>query len=253
MNLSLLHHVLTAVLRDRLIVSLLLIFIVSASISIFLGSTAVIEKDQFALVFAAFSMRLAGVAGLVLFVTSFIRRSFDARDIDFLLSRPIGRGEFLFSYGAAFVLIALVMGIIQGGALYLISPHLFGEGHVLWTLSMIAENMIMALVALFFAMVLGSVAVSAMACLGFYVLARMMGQILGVIDSSPDFFASAILSPIMQAISVVLPRLDLMAQSSWLVYGVESGVGVPFIILQLMTFATLIFTAALIDLVRRDF
>ncbi len=253
MKMSLFHHVLIAALRDKLILSLLLVFISSASLSTFLGSAAVIEKDQFAIVFAAFSIRFAGVAGLVLFVVSFIRRSFDVKDIDFLLSRPIGRAEFLFSYSAALALIALFMGIVQGGALYLIAPHLFGAGHVLWALSIMAENIIMALVALFFAMVLSSPASAMMACLGFYVLSRMMGQILGVLDAGNHFFGAQALTIIMQAISIVTPRLDLMAQSSWLVYGIGDTIGAGFVIAQLAIFSVLIFTASFIDLVRRNF
>ena len=254
MKRTLFKHILLAALRDKLVLSLFLVFAVVTALSVFLGGAAVIEKDQFSIVFAAFALRCTGIAGLTFFIITFIRRSFEGKDIDFLLSRPMSRPVFLLSYSAAFAFIALCMGVLQGVMLSLVAPHLLGAGHALWALSIIAENIIMALVALFFALTLTSAVTAAMVCLGFYVLARMMGQILGIIDTAPSFFAAESLTFIMHSISIIMPRLDLMGQSAWLIYGPDqAGIDVPFVVLQLFTFGGLIFMASLIDLMRKNF
>ena len=123
----------------------------------------------------------------------------------------------------------------------------------LWFVSLTAEYVMMANAALFFAMVLPGVASGTMATLGLYVLARLMGQLLGIAASDLSFPGAALLSILLNVISVVIPRLDLMAQSSWLVYGLDPTVGFGFVLLQAAVFSFLVVCAAAVDLVRRQF
>lgn len=253
MNLSLVKYVLTAALRDRLILSLIILLLLGSSLSVFLGSGAVTEQDYFSTVFAAGGLRFLGVCGLVLFVVFFMRRSFESRNVEYLLSRPIGRVQFLLSYAVAFSLLAILLGGAQAICLYAIGPHLFGSGHLLWVCSIMIENLIMVNTALFFSMFLSSAATGAMATLAFYVLARMMGQVLGIIDQGPEFYDLHILELAVQMVSAVTPRLDLMGQTSWLIYGPEQGISYLFIFAQGIVFSFLILIASMLDLMRRQF
>ncbi|MGB4057231.1 MAG: hypothetical protein WBK77_04025 [Alphaproteobacteria bacterium] len=253
MSWNLVKYVLTASVRDRLLVSLALVLVVASCVSVFLGSSAVAEKASFALVFAAGGLRVAGTFGLVLFVIFFIRRSFDARDVELLLSRPVGRIEFLLSYSLAFSILAVGMALAQGLCLFILGPYSFGAGHLAWILSIAAENIIMVNTALFFSMILTSAATAAMATAGLYVLSRMMGQLLGIMDAhlmagSPAKF----LELPMKGVSVVLPRLDLMGQTSWLIYP-ESVLSFNVILFQGAAFVFLVVLASIVDLVRRQF
>lgn len=252
MSRPLVLYVLTAALRDRLVMAMIITLVVGTSLAVFLGSAAIAEKQQFAMVFAGAGLRLAGVLGLVLFTVFFIRRSFDARDVDFILSRPVSRVEFLLSYAAGLSLLALGMAAAQTLCLYIIGGNLFGPSHISWAVSIAFENIIMVNAALFFSMILSSAATAATATAGFYILARLMGQLLGIIDSTgKSTFIYNLMEYILQAISAVMPRLDLMAQTSWLIYG--EAVEISSILLQGAIFTILIITAALIDLVRRQF
>jgi hypothetical protein len=252
MSRPLVLYVLTAALRDRLVMAMIITLVVGTSLAVFLGSAAIAEKQQFAMVFAGAGLRLAGVLGLVLFTVFFIRRSFDARDVDFILSRPVSRVEFLLSYAAGLSLLALGMAAAQTLCLYIIGGNLFGPSHISWAVSLAFENIVMVNAALFFSMILSSAATAATATAGFYILARLMGQLLGIIDSTgkPAFIYN-LMEYILQAISAVMPRLDLMAQTSWLIY--SQTVEISSILLQAAIFTILIITAALIDLVRRQF
>lgn len=252
MSRPLVFYVLTAALRDRLVMAMIITLVLGTSLAVFLGSAAIAEKQQFALVFTGAGLRLAGVLGLVLFTVFFIRRSFDARDVDFILSRPVSRVEFLLSYSAGLSVLALGMAAAQAFCLYVLGLKFFGPGHMAWSFSIAAENIIMVNVALFFSMILTSAATAATATAGFYILARLMGQLLGIIDAAGQTtFIYSVMENILQGISAVMPRLDLMAQTSWLVYG--HAVDVTPILLQGAIFTILIVTAALIDLVRRQF
>lgn len=125
-------------------------------------------------------------------------------------------------------------------------------GYVLWGASVAVEFIIMVNVALFFALVLSSAASAAFMCMAFYVLARLIGQILGILDAGTAG-AMVWLEKVMEIISIFIPRLDLMGQTSWLLYGPGDAPGILFFAGQAAFFSFLILMAALIDLVRREF
>lgn len=246
-------YVLAAAVRDRLIISLLVIIGLGAALSVFLGTAAYIEKYQFVLVFSAGSLRILSVLGLVLFCVFFIRRSFDNKDVDYLLSRPISRASFILSHAAAFSLIAILLALASSVAVCMTAPVTFGEGHVMWAISLMFELVIMANAALFFSMVLPSASTSAMVVFALYILSRIIGILLGIVSSG--LAASPMMKGLaftMKFISLIIPRLDLMAQTSWLLYG-TGDITLIFICAQGIIFSALLVTAALVDLVRRQF
>lgn len=252
-SLPLVGYVLMAAVRDRLVLSLVALILVGAALSLFLGSAAIIEDDQFSLVFAAGGLRFAGVLGMTLFVVFHMRRSFDSKDVEFLLSRPIGRAAFILSHSAAFSLLAMGMALAIGMALMLVAPRVVGVGHLLWTFSLVFELIVVVNAALFFSMVLTSAAAGALSVFGLYVLARLMGQLLGIAETGGNLFGIP-MSGIMQMISMVVPRLDLLAQTSWLIYPTaERMVGYGFVAVQGVLYTVLLVVAALIDLRRRQF
>jgi ABC-type transport system involved in multi-copper enzyme maturation permease subunit len=220
----LVRYVLTAARRDRLMLTLVLMVAMGAGLSLFMGAAAVIEQGQFSMVFASGGLRLLGVAGVVLFVCFYMRRAFENKEVEFLLSRPVSRMTFLFSHALAFVILALFVTAL------VVAPMLFAGapspgGLAVWSLSIAIEYAVMAVVAQFFSMVLSSAAGSALASLGFYVLARMIGVLIGIAAVPADKPVFAVLGKVMDVISVVVPRLDLMGQTSWLVYGVDGAGG----------------------------
>ncbi|MBL4805250.1 MAG: hypothetical protein JKY71_10325 [Alphaproteobacteria bacterium] len=250
----LIQYILKAAIRDRLLLGVSLLLVMAVCMSMFMGSAAVSEQDQFAAVFAAGSIRLLNAIGLTLFIVFFIRRCFEMRDIEFMLSRPIGRLKLVLTYSAGFSVIAALLALLSGLCVIALSPHMFSEGHILWTLSLIVENIIIANVALFFSMILTSAASCAFACLGYYVLARMSAELLGVVSSGKYIFDSHWLELALQTISaLMLPRLDLLTQTSWLVYGLEDTVGLAFVLSQGAIYSALAICAALLDMRYRQF
>jgi len=253
-SLPLIGYVMKAALRDKLFIALLIMIVCGTSLSIFIGSSAVVESRQFALVFAASGLRFASIIGLILFVVFYIRRAFDTREVDFLLSRPLSRPAFILSHSLAFTLLAIIVAIPVCLAVLWVAPERWSYGAFLWGASLIVEFIIMANAAFFFSMVIASAVGGAMSILGLYVLSRLMGQLLGIAAAGVSLKGGELLVNVMHVISLIVPRLDLMAQTTWLVYGAAGDhVNLAFIILQGIIYTSLLVTAALVDLVRRQF
>jgi hypothetical protein len=254
LSVPLIRYVLMAALRDRLVLTLSLLIVLGSCLSVFLGSSAVVEADQFSLVFAAGGLRMAGAIGLVLFAVFHVRRSFDGKDVEFLLARPISRTAFILSLSAAFSILALILGLAVGLAIAILAGGKLGEGHFLWIFSLIMEFMIVINAALFFSMVVSSASGAAFSVIGLYVLGRLMGELLGDAQHSVGMAFAQFSRPLMNGISMFMPRIDLFAQTTWLVYP-QGGhnVGYAFILLQGLLYSGLLVCAAVIDLRRRQF
>lgn len=257
MNYALVKYVIKAAIRDRLVLSFLALVLVTAFLSVFIGGNAVIEARQFTLVFASGGLRLASVAGMVLFAVFFVRRSFDAKDVEFLLSRPVSRLSYVLSHGAGFTVLASIMALFVFLCLFFSVPdHEITHGLVLWALSLWVELVIMTNAAFFFSMVLTSAVSSALIVVALYVISRMMGTLLSVIDTGlPENagFGIDLFAGIFEFISLIVPRLDLMGQTSWLVYGPQQDIGVFFILAQGLAYTSLLLAATYIDLRKRQF
>lgn len=252
---NLTFYVLTAAVRDKLFLSFFLLIAVGVSLSIFMGSSAVTEQDQFSLVFAASGLRIASVFGIILFVVFFIRRSFETRDVEYLLTRPISRLNYILSHAVSFIIIALCFTVLTGLCLVVLGQQSgINDAYILWTFSFFAELIIVANTAFFFSMVLSSAVASVLITGAFYLLARLMGQILGIVERFDYGGAFSFMENIMTLVSTVIPRLDLMGQSAWLLYGAEESViGYGFILMQALVFTCLVLSAAMIDLKRKQF
>ena len=109
MSASLITYVLKAAIRDRLIIAMLVLIALTTSMSLFMASSAITEQDQFLAVYSSGSLRVLGILGLVIFTAFFVRRSFDAKDVEFLLSRPISRTSFILSHAVAFSILATLI------------------------------------------------------------------------------------------------------------------------------------------------
>ena len=253
MSTALIQYVLKAAIRDKLIIAMLLLIALTVSMSIFMASSAISEQDQFLAVYASGSLRVLSILGLVVFTAFFVRRSFDSKDVEFLLSRPISRTKFVLSYASAFSILAMIISISCGLALYGISPNLVMNALALWTFSIVIEAIIMVNITFAFAMMFSSAATIVLASLAFYMLARMMGQILGILESGTAGPVMDGVQMIMNIVSSITPRLDLMGQTSWLVYGIGEGISFSFVVAQGAVFLALVLIVALIDLILRQF
>jgi len=259
MSFVLIKYILMAAARDKVMWGIFSMSVIGICLSIFSGSAAIVEQGQFILAYMAGGLRVIALLGLALFTIFFVRRSFDARDIEFLLTRPISRLSFIFSHIIALSILSIVAGAFISVIVSALAIHYGTQSSVLlWCLGLTFEFMIVVNVAFFFAMVLSSPVTAGMATFGFYILARLMGQLLAIMHKTPtpETFHDHVfnsLSYVVGAISIVIPRLDLLTQTSWLIYGGGTLSDWLFVVLQGVVFLSLVAVAAWIDLRRRQF
>ena len=222
-------------------------------IGMLIGGAAIVEKRELSVVYVATATRLIMVVGLVLFVCFHMRRSFESREVELMLSRPLSRTAFVFAHVISFILLALIATVIAAIVVgFVAQPE--PVALLRWSLSLWLECCIMVLTALFFSLALPSAVANVLACFGFYVLSRMIGLLTGIAQStSGDNLALRLVGQAMEAISIIIPRLDLFGQTSWLIYGVGGEIGFSVIAIQALVYAPLIIAAAVFDMKRWQF
>ena len=249
------RYVLLTALRDRLFFGLLAGILVAAYISSVLGSTAMLEPEQMTLVFTAAASRVIIMIGIIVFIGFHMRNAFDSKEIDVLLSRPISRSSLVISYWWGFVMVAVGL-VLPTIVLMYFMKVLSITGYMLWSLSLLLESLLVVTIALFASLTVRSGVSAVLTSLAIYTLSRMMGFFIATTKSGGMFETqqiNTVSTMLMNTISMVVPRLDFFAKSSWLVYGPKSYDELWLVLLQSAAFIALLLCAAIIDFKRKQF
>jgi hypothetical protein len=116
------------------------------------------------------------------------------------------------------------------------------------------ESFMVVALALFSALALRSAVTSVLACMGFYVLSRMMAFF--VMTSQSGMFNESkylVLKWSLMAISTIVPRLDFFAKTEWLVYGFDASAEWHRFALQAAIFVPILIVASVLDFKRKQF
>lgn len=242
------RYILLTALRDWLFAALLIGIFSCALISHTLGSTALIEMQEMALSFTSASARVVVITGLIIFACFHVRNAFDTKEIDVFLSRPITRSNLVFSYWIGFAAVSLLL-LLPILLMTGIQGVLNWSGFIFWAASLLIECWLVVAVALLAAFTLKSAVTSTLASMGFYVVARMMGFFI----ASTLATQNTTISYPLEFISRIIPRLDLFAQSNWLIYGMKDWGSFKLFALQAVIFIPLLIFATILDFRRKDF
>lgn len=248
---ALIRFVLLTALRDRLFSGLAVLVALVFGISLFLGNAAMIEQSQSGMVYAGGATRIILILGLAIFMSFQTQRLFDSREIEAALSRTLSRGHFVLAYWLGYAGVAFVMVAIVSIALF----YLYGaSGPVaLWCISLFLECLVILAFVLFAGLTLERATTTVFVTLGFYAFCRLIGFFLGIRDATPDIGVNRIVNPMLDVLGYVIPRLDLMTQTSWLVYGTQSIEQIPYALVQAVVFVGVALMAATFDLTRKQF
>lgn len=248
------RYILLTAMRDWLFAAITLGVLLIVALSIFLGGTALVEKQQFAMVLSAGGCRIFLMVGLMIFICFHVRRAFENREIEMFISKPMSRFLFLVCYWLGFSVLALLFVIL----LIVILGSLFGAnvgGLAMWSLSLFLEALIVAAFALACALILKSAVSAVLTSFIFYTMARLMGFMLAFLDKPEAFHGVApmkITDFVMAMTAVVIPRLDLFGKTEWLVYGYD-GTGLWVFFLQAAIYVPLLLFMGMYDFTRKQF
>lgn len=217
---QILKYILKNGLRDRLYLGLFIILAISFAVSIFLGSTMMVEQNISSVIFVLAISRTVIAVGMILFVCINVSRAFDNKEIEFILSKSISREQFILGYLGGF-LVANVLILLPIFLVILIIYKINYLGLSYWFISTILENFIVIAFALLGSLILKNSFTAILASFGFYAISRLMGMFVMTIDFADDIAMAkhGNLGLALKILSIIFPRLDLFSQSSWVIYG----------------------------------
>lgn len=256
------RYILITALRDKLFIGLFVAILVAASIALFMGSTAMVEQAQMTVVYIAGASRVILITGLIIFICFHVRRAFENREVEVTLTRPISRASYVCCYWLGFSVLAVLM-VIPLAVFIAIFLKVSFSGLLFWSLSLMAEALLVGAFALSCALILQSAVTGVMVSFGFYVISRMMGFFTFMLQHTKvntDFTDWYWLTQrVLETISMVVPRLDMFSKTEWLVYGVDGDStiwlwsSVPLFVLQALVYIPLLLSMSIYDFRRRQF
>ena len=251
---AILKYILKNGVRDRLYIGLFVSLIITFGVSVFLGSTMLVEQQATTVVFIAGSSRVILAVGMILFVCLSINRAFENKEVEFILSKAISRQQFVLAYLIGFFVTSLLIFIPLAIAIFLIS-NADKVGLIIWLITLLLENFLVIIFALLVSLILKNSFSAIMASFAFYIIARLMGMFVMAIKLPQDIalIKNNFLAIILKFFSVLFPRLDLFAQSSWLIYGFKDYSQISIILLQFFIYFLLLIFMSFHDFKKKQF
>lgn len=247
------RYTLLEALRNRLLWLALILVAAGLAFTQFLQQVAITESSEIQAALLAALLRVGAVFMLASFVVTSMVREFNDKVMELVLSRPLRRSSYFLGKLAGYAAVALALALLFSLPLALFAP---AARIALWSLSLACELLLVAAFALFCVLTLTQVTSALAAVAGFYLLARSIGalQIMAAnpLSGGPSFGQQAV-NAIVDAIAFLLPGLDRMTQTGWLIYAAPTAAEVLQLLAQTAVYAILLCAAALFDLQRKNF
>lgn len=238
--------------RNRLLWVVAAVMVATLGLAQFLNQVAITESVEIQASIAAALLRLAAVFIVVTFVITAMVRESNDKVTELILSQAAPRSAYFLGRFAGFSLVAVTVALLFALPLGLFSP---AARLVLWTGSLVFELLVMVSVSLFCVLSLTQVLSAFAATAGFYLLSRSMAA-MQVIASAPlaeHRLTDNVVAGIVNAIALLLPSLDRMTQTAWLVDTPPDARLIFEIVMQSLLYVVLIASAALFDLHRKNY
>jgi len=217
----------------------------------FLSQVAVTEGRELQAALAAALLRAGAAFLLAAHVAASVVREANDKVLELALALPLSRSQYyvgkLVGYGT------IGLGFAAAFALPMLLWAAPGSA-ALWSASLAAELLLVCAASLFFAVTSANVVPAIAATAGLYLLARSIAaiQLLARGPLAEETWTQSIARGAVDAVALLLPRLDAATRSEWLLYAPpapgEYGAAVGALIL----YAGLLCAAGLFDFHRRN-
>ncbi len=238
--------------RTRLFIVFLCVLALAWLGGAFVRALAVTEGSRLQVVFLAGMLRWAAVFVISLYTISATVREFNDKTLELLLALDLPRAAYGFGKFLGFSIVAWGLAAFCGAGLSFSAP---GEPLLAWSLSLAMELWMVVAMSLFCVATFSQVMPAAAVVVGFVLLGRSIGAIQ-LMTASPVLDAASpihrAMSWTIDAIALLLPRLDTFTQSAWLVNESAAWPALPPLLAQSLITVALLLAAALFDLYRRD-
>ena len=225
--------------------------VLSLCIAAFLSQVALTDSRALQLAIIAAVLRACAVFMVATHVANSVLREINDKGLELMLSLPLTRGAHYLGRLAGFVICAAALAVVFALPLLLwADPAVVA----LWALSLALEAALIAAATLFFAMSLAQLVPAIAASAGLYLLARSMASIQAIAHG-PLAEPSAVhdlATWAVKGVALLLPSLDTVTRTEWLVYGVPSAGAAAAAIAGLAVYALLLTAAGLFDFHRKS-
>jgi ABC-type transport system involved in multi-copper enzyme maturation permease subunit len=253
-----LKYIIINAIRNRIYLGLMIFLIIAIAISIFIGSTSFVEQQQFTVAYIAGLSRVIIQFGMILFACLTISKAFENKEIEFLISKPISREQFILSYFAGFAIAGIII-LLPLFFIMLLLCKLNYIGFLLWTTTLTCEMILTICFAILSSFILKNSFTAIFASCGFYIIARLMGiftlsiESFSEIASDSSYLMHEPLKILLKTLSVIFPRFDLLAETKWLNYGINDFSSFKIIFYQVLIYLPLMIHMAFHDFRKKQF
>ena len=221
------------------------------ALAVFVSQVALTESLALQAALLAAVLRACAVFLIAAQVTASTLREFQDKGLELMLSLPLSRSTHYLGRLAGFVACGAVLaGLFALPLLAWAAP----AAVALWGLSLAAECALIAAAALFFAMTLKQLVPAMAATAGLYLLARSIGAIQAIAGGplADSSLAARIAQHAVDAVALVLPRIDVMTRTAWLLYELPSAGTYAAALGGALLYAVLLAAAGLFDFHRKS-
>lgn len=218
----------------------------------FLSQVALTESRALEVAVVAALARACAIFLIAAHVATSVLREMNDKGFELMLSLPFPRHVQYLGRLAGFVVCGAALAAVVSLPLLLwTAPGTLA----LWMLSLALECALVAAAALFFAVSLGQLVSALAATAGFYLLARSMAAIQAIAASplAEDSATQDLARRGVEAVAFVLPRLDAVTRTEWLVYAPPEPRAYLHALAGLLIYGVLLVAAGLFDFHRENF
>lgn len=217
----------------------------------FLSQVAVTEGRELQAALAAALLRAGAAFLLAAHVAASVVRDANDKVLELALALPLSRTQYYLGKLAGYGVLGL------GMAAALAIPMLLWAAPAsaaLWGASLAAELLLVAAASLFLAVTLANVVPAIAATAGLYLLARSIAaiQLLARGPLAEETWAQGIARGAVDAVALLLPRLDAATRSEWLLYAPPTPGEYGAAVGALLLYVILLSAAGLFDFHRRN-
>jgi len=217
----------------------------------FLSQVAVTEGRELQAAFAAALLRAGAAFLIAAHASASIVRDANDKVLELALAMPISRSRYYLGKLAGFAATGALLALACALPMPLWAPPAAAAA---WGLSLALELLLVAAASLFFSVTLSSVLPALAATGALYLLSRSLAaiQLLAHGPLAEPTWSQAVARRAIDGVALVLPRLDLVTRSDWLLYGAPSAAGLGAALGALAVYTALLAAAGLFDFHRRD-
>jgi ABC-type transport system involved in multi-copper enzyme maturation permease subunit len=238
--------------RNRLLWLAAAVIVAALGLAQFLNQVAIAESREIQTALLAALLRVAAVFMIAVFVITSTVRELNDKVTELLLSLPAPRSFYFLGKFAGYAAVALIVALLSALPL---APFANPAGLALWTTSLLCELLIVTAMSLFCVLSFAQVVPAFAAVGGFYLLSRSMAamQIIAGAPLQEPALTDRAVNVIVELIALLLPSLDRMTQTTWLLEPLPGTSVLGGVLGQTAIYLLLIGSATLFDLYRRNF